>query len=57
MDSDLPEPMLQMLAGGVAGCATWLPPMYFVDVIKTRMQSAEAGVYHGAWDCFKKTVR
>eukprot|EP00752_Nemacystus_decipiens_P004844 g4408.t1 len=56
-DTGLPEPLLQMLAGGVSGCAAWLPPLYCVDVIKTRMQSAEPGVYKGAWDCFKKTVR
>ncbi|CAB1107524.1 unnamed protein product [Ectocarpus sp. CCAP 1310/34] len=35
--SSVPEPALQMLAGGIAGCATWLPPVYCLDVIKTRI--------------------
>lgn len=55
--SSVPEPALQMLAGGIAGCATWLPPVYCLDVIKTRIQSAEPGVYRGSWDCLRKTVR
>ncbi|CBJ29814.1 carnitine/acylcarnitine carrier protein [Ectocarpus siliculosus] len=55
--SSVPEPALQMLAGGIAGCATWLPPVYCLDVIKTRLQSAEPGVYGGTWDCLRKTVR
>lgn len=46
-----------MLAGGVAGCVHWLPPVYWLDVVKTRMQTAEPGVYHGVWDCYVKTVR
>lgn len=46
-----------MLAGGVAGCAIWLPPVYCLDVIKTRMQTAQDGVYRGVWDCLVKTVR
>ncbi|CAM9460092.1 unnamed protein product [Pylaiella littoralis] len=55
--SSLPDPVLQMLAGGVAGCVHWLPPVYWLDVVKTRMQTAEPGVYHGVWDCYVKTVR
>ncbi|CAM9458427.1 unnamed protein product, partial [Ectocarpus fasciculatus] len=55
--SSLPEPAVQMLAGGIAGCATWLPPVYCLDVIKTRVQSAKPGMYRGSWDCLKKTVR
>ncbi|CAM9876139.1 unnamed protein product [Scytosiphon promiscuus] len=54
---NIPEPMLQMVSGGVAGCATWVPPVYFFDVIKTRMQTAEPGVYNGVLDCLTKTVR
>lgn len=54
---NLPDPVLQMLAGGVAGCVHWLPPVYCLDVVKTRMQTAEPGVYHGMWDCYVKTVR
>lgn len=53
----VPEPLLQMLAGGIAGCASWLPPLYSVDVIKTRMQTAEPGVYKNGWDCFRQTLR
>lgn len=53
----LPEPVLQMMAGGVAGCAVWVPPVYFLDVVKTRMQTAEPGVYRNSWDCFRQTVR
>ncbi|CAM9462708.1 unnamed protein product [Scytosiphon promiscuus] len=53
----LPEPMLQMLAGGLAGCAIWLPPVYSLDVVKTRMQTAVPGLYRGVLDCFLKTVR
>eukprot|EP00903_Cladosiphon_okamuranus_P012378 g11601.t1 len=52
-----PEAVLQVLAGGVAGCAMWLPPVYCLDVIKTRMQTAQDGVYRGVWDCLVKTVR
>lgn len=48
---------MQVLAGGVAGCAMWLPPVYCLDVIKTRMQTARDGVYRGVWDCLVKTVR
>lgn len=53
----VPEPVLQMLAGGLAGCAIWLPPVYCLDVIKTRMQTAVPGVYGGVVDCLAKTVR
>ncbi|CAN0399550.1 unnamed protein product [Ectocarpus sp. 12 AP-2014] len=53
----VPEPMLLALAGGLAGCAMWLPPTYCLDVIKTRMQTAEPGVYRGVRDCLMKTLR
>ncbi|CAM9458360.1 unnamed protein product, partial [Hapterophycus canaliculatus] len=53
----VPQPVLQMLAGGLAGCAIWLPPVYCLDVIKTRMQTAAPGVYGGVRDCFVKTSR
>lgn len=55
--TEVPGPVLQMLAGGLAGCAIWLPPVYCLDVIKTRMQTAVPGVYCGVVDCFLKTVR
>lgn len=53
----MPEPAQQMIAGGLAGCAIWLPPVYCLDVIKTRMQTAEPGVYSGVGDCAAKTWR
>ena len=46
-----------MLAGGIAGTVQWFPPIYCMDVIKSRMQSALPGVYSGTWDCFKKSYR
>ncbi|CAM9387058.1 unnamed protein product [Ascophyllum nodosum] len=51
------ETAVQMLAGGVAGCAMWVPPFYFIDVLKTRMQTAEPGVYESIRDCAVKTWR
>jgi len=35
----------------------WLPPLYCVDVMKSRMQSAEPGVYSSLWDCMVKSYR
>ena len=55
--SKIPEPMLQIIAGGLAGCATWMPPVYTLDVIKTRIQTAAPGTYSGMWDCTIKTWR
>eukprot|EP00752_Nemacystus_decipiens_P002013 g1933.t1 len=57
VSTGVPEAVLQVLAGGVAGCAMWLPPVYCLDVVKTRMQTAQDGVYRGMWDCLVKTVR
>ncbi|CAM9366106.1 unnamed protein product [Ascophyllum nodosum] len=55
--SKIPEPILQTIAGGLAGCASWMPPVYTLDVIKTRMQTAAPGTYSGIWDCTAKTWR
>lgn len=55
--SSVPEPILQMLSGGLAGCMIWLPPVYSLDVIKTRMQTAKPGKYSGVVDCAVKTWR
>lgn len=48
---------IMLLAGGIAGCATWMPPVYFLDVLKTRMQTAPQGTYVSNWDCVVKTWR
>jgi solute carrier family 25 carnitine/acylcarnitine transporter 20/29 len=43
--------VVQGLSGGVAGVVQWLPPIYFTDVIKSRMQTAPRGYYKGVLDC------
>lgn len=53
----IPDQVVQLAAGGIAGCASWLPPIYCVDVIKTRMQTARPGQYTSTWDCVVKTWR
>ena len=42
-----------MMAGGTAGCLSWLFT-YPIDVVKTRFQ-ADTG-YRGALDCFRSTL-
>lgn len=44
----------QFLAGGTAGVVQWLPPIYCVDVIKSRMQTAPKGQYTSLADCAVK---
>lgn len=44
-----------VVAGGLAGAVSWLPPTYCIDVIKSRMQSAPEGKYSSIVDCVKKT--
>jgi hypothetical protein len=44
----------QFLAGGTAGVLQWLPPIYFTDIIKSRMQTADPGTYSGIIDCTRK---
>ena len=47
----------QACAGGTAGVLSWLPPVFSVDVVKTRLQSAPTGTYSGMWDCAKKSYK
>jgi solute carrier family 25 (mitochondrial carnitine/acylcarnitine transporter), member 20/29 len=42
------------LAGGLAGTAQWLPPMYCIDVVKSRIQGAPSGTYKGIMDCARQ---
>ena len=53
----VPDAVIHMLAGGLAGCVTWLPPVYSLDVVKTRVQTALPGTYRGPWDCAVKIWR
>eukprot|EP00966_Prymnesium_polylepis_P130621 3021542-Prymnesium_polylepis.1 len=58
LDHSLASPMLApAIAGGAAGAAVWLPPFYSVDVIKTRLQTAPAGMYAGMVDCAVRSYR
>ena len=51
----IPDPMmLNLLAGGTAGTVQWLPPFYFLDVIKSRMQTAPQGTYAGIAGCARQ---
>lgn len=43
--------IIQALAGGTAGVVQWLPPFYFFDVIKSRMQTAPKGTYNNIIHC------
>lgn len=45
---------MNFLAGGTAGVVQWLPPIFWFDVLKSRMQTAPKGHYSGLWDCTKK---
>lgn len=47
----------QACAGGTAGVVGWLPPIFCVDVVKTRLQSAPIGTYTGMYDCAVKSYR
>ena len=46
--------VVQALAGGTAGVVQWLPPFYFFDVIKSRMQTAPIGRYSSITHCARK---
>jgi len=58
-DSPLDQlhPMYLMISGGIAGTLHWMPPIFCIDVIKSRMQSAMPGMYKNTWDCIVKTYR
>lgn len=45
---------VNFLAGGTAGVVQWFPPIFWFDVLKSRMQTAPQGYYTGLWDCTKK---
>jgi hypothetical protein len=47
----------QACAGGTAGVLGWFPPIFSIDVVKTRLQSAPKGTYDGMWDCAVKSYR
>ena len=47
----------QAIAGGTAGACTWLPPIFCMDVVKTKLQSAPRGMYNGLWDCASKSYK
>lgn len=49
--------MYLLLAGGIAGTAQWLPPIYCFDVIKTKMQTAQPGQFSSIVDTYHKTIK
>lgn len=49
--------LLQFVCGGIAGVVQWLPPIYFADVLKSRMQTAPSGLYSSTWDCAAKLYK
>eukprot|EP01090_Pellita_catalonica_P021657 TRINITY_DN8157_c0_g1_i1.p1 TRINITY_DN8157_c0_g1~~TRINITY_DN8157_c0_g1_i1.p1 ORF type:complete len:293 (-),score=16.16 TRINITY_DN8157_c0_g1_i1:10-888(-) len=53
------SPFRVVVAGAIAGVIQWLPPIFCIDVIKTRMQTPTAGKtpYTGIWDCVVKSQR
>ena len=40
-----------MFVLGTAGFVQWLPPFYFLDIIKSRMQTSLPGTYTGIAHC------
>ncbi|CAD8159214.1 unnamed protein product [Paramecium octaurelia] len=52
----LPEPVILLLSGGVAGAASVMCNTP-VDVIKTQMQGLKAHEYNGVLDCCKQTYQ
>lgn len=51
-----PGPLATLLAGGVAGTVQWLPPIYTLDVVKSRIQAAAPGTFRGFWHCLTEAV-
>ncbi|KAG5175346.1 carnitine/acylcarnitine carrier protein [Tribonema minus] len=50
------SPIHMLLAGGIAGTVQWLPPIYNIDVLKTKIQTAAPGTYKSIADAARKTV-
>lgn len=48
------SPLRTLGAGIIAGVAQWLPPMYCVDVVKSRVQAAPVGAYKNLMDCTRR---
>ena len=46
-----------LLAGGLAGLLQYLPPLYYTDVVKSRLSTAPEGTYRGLIDCAVQTWR
>ena len=51
---DLPA---QAIAGGTAGAFSWLAPIFCIDVVKTKLQSAPRGTYKNMVDCALKSYQ
>ena len=49
--------LTQFISGGIAGVVQWLPPIYFADVLKSKMQTAPPGMYKGSFDCATKIYK
>uniref|UniRef100_A0A7S1G657 Mitochondrial carrier protein n=1 Tax=Bicosoecida sp. CB-2014 TaxID=1486930 RepID=A0A7S1G657_9STRA len=45
-----------LIAGGVAGITQWLPPMYCIDVVKSRMEVPPAGSTPGVLGVLRASV-
>lgn len=48
--------LVQFLAGSTAGVVQWLPPIYFADVLKSRMQTAAPGRYDSVMSCVREIL-
>lgn len=57
LEEGLNSTVAQFLAGGLAGCIQWLPPIYCIDVVKSRMQTAPRGYYRGVSDCVTRIFK
>ncbi len=51
------ENVVPVIAGGMTGLIQWLPPTYFIDVIKSKMQTSLRDSSEGVIECFRKTFR
>jgi hypothetical protein len=50
-DGSRPEAWKVAAVGATAGVLQWLPPMYCIDVVKSRLQGSTAGTYRGGLHC------